>query len=563
MERIIFKEAEVIDPVNKKYFSTSFDDGINIISSEETSRGKSSLARVLYHALGANSPYDKKFKAPEKIYSVTLTYGQNEYKIVRYKYTYICYKDGLIINKINSDYKELSRLYEQEFGISVYLTDKNNNFDIAPAAFCFIPYVLDQDNSWKNNDLPFNNMGQFLDASRIDLYYFHLNVLNLSYYKINKDKIITEKEIITKRASISSILEEIKTLKEYYNVDSVTLSEEDAKVNLENMKIELTRAIESSVSIQTKLLVLDEELIKLNSQQDEIQRLLDNLLKEKKDLLNKTIKCPNCDADINLSDYDELRSSYSVEFLKESLKSINYDIECKRKERDNLKAQYIESVKITNSIRDRYDDDNELFKKYVKLNAIAKMLQAKETDAAKIIDAIALLEKRQLDLKAQLEQYYIRKLEVGNEFKDIYLSNLTRLGVRNITKKDIVPFKKIVLSGNQDPRSTLAFLFAFLQLKRKYNPDGFKLPIIIDSPFEGDPDRFNKNDIIRDIVNNCGVNEQVIIGLRNAKEYFKDVTSAYKIIELDTEKDSLLSAIKFKENSTKIYAMMSLFGIYG
>ena len=98
-------------------------------------------------------------------------------------------------------------------------------------------------------------------------------------------------------------------------------------------------------------------------------------------------------------------------------------------------------------------------------------------------------------------------------------------------------------------------------MKRKLNPTGFLLPIVIDSPFEGDPDKYNKMDIIRDIVNNCGKNEQILIGLRNAKEYFKDVTKPYNIIELDTEKDSLLSSVKFKENLTKMNAIMSLFGL--
>ncbi len=561
MERIILKEAGIIDPFDRKFFSTTFTDGINVISSEETSRGKSSLARVLYHTLGANAPYDKKFKAADKIFSVILSCGDVEYKVIRYKNTYICYKNGNIVEKINSDYKKLSRFFEQEFGFSVYLTDRNNNFDIAPTSFCFIPYVLDQDKSWKSNDLPFNNMGQFLDANRIDLYYFHLNTLNVDYYEINKDKIVTERKITEKRKSIDSMLEEIKTLKEYYNVDNIALNENDAKVNLENMRIELTYAVEKNISIQNRLMIIDEELIKLNSQKEETQNLLESLVKEQKDILTKSIKCPNCKVEINLSDYDELKSSYSVEYLKESLKSIDYDIQAKHKEKDILKKKYLESVAVSNNIRNRYDADDELFKKYVKLSALAKMLEAREEDVARVIDEINILDDSLIALKKILDKYSINKLEVGGEFKEIYLSNLTGLGIKNITKSDISPFKKIILSGNQDPRSTLAFLFAFLQLKRKLNPSGFLLPIIIDSPFEGDPDKYNKMDIIRDIVDNCGENEQLIIGLRNAKEYFKNVDKTYNIIELDTEKDSLLSSLKFKDNITKMNAVMSLFGL--
>lgn len=561
MERIIFKQAEIIDPVHKKSFRASFKDGINVITSEETSRGKSSLARILYHALGANSPYDKKFKAFDNVYSVELSYGNCEYRIVRYKNTYICYKNEDLVLKVNSDYKVLSRFYEQEFGISVYLTDKNNDFDIAPVAFCFVPYVLDQDKSWKSNDLPFNNMGQFLDSNRIDLYYFHLNILNVHYYETNKNRIIKERLATLKRNSISSILEEVKTLKEYYGADNIALNEDDAKVNIENMRIELTKALDRDISIQSRLMLLDEDLIKLNTQKDEAQSLLENLSKEKEDLLNKTITCPNCETVISLSDYDELKSSYSIQYLSESLKSISYDIEAKRRERDDLIKQYLESVKQSEAIREKYDSNNELFQKYVKISAINNMLQAKESDAAIIIDEINRLEDEIAALKIELEKFTVRRMEIGSEFKDKYLTNLIGLGVKNITKRDITPFKKIILSGNQDPRSTLAYLFAFLQLKREYNPSGFLLPVIIDSPFEGDPDKYNKKDIIRDIVNNCSANEQIIVCLRNAEEHFKDAPQDYNIIELHTEKDSLMSSVAYSENLSRITATLSLFGL--
>lgn len=561
MNRISFKSAEIIDPINSKYFSTEFQDGINVITSEETSKGKSSLIRVLYHALGANSPYDKKFKASEKIFCVSLKCGENEYKICRHKNCYICYKDGIIAEKISNDYKKLARFMEKEFGISVYLTDRNNQFDIAPVTYCFIPYVLDQDKSWKNNDYPFSSTGQFLDSNKIDLYYFHLGVLNVEYYETNKNRIVTERRIEDKRSSIASMLEEIKTIKEYYNVDNIAISEDDAKINLENMQIELTNALEKNVSIYTDVMILDEELIKLNSQKHEMQSLLEGLIKEQKDMLTKSIKCPYCESDIRLSEYDELKSSYSIEYLKESLKSIDYDIKIKRQEKDLLKNKYIKSVAISNNIRDRYNSNNELFEKYVKLNALEKMLAKREADVAKIIDEINCLKFNLENLKEQLNKYNKKKLEVNIKFKDTYLLNLISLGVTNITINDIVSFKKLILSGNQDPRSTLAFLYTFLQLKRELNPTGFLLPIVIDSPFEGDPDKYNKKDIIRDIVKNCGENEQIFIGLRNAREYFKDVNKSYNIIELKTEKYSLLSSIKFKENIENINIIMSLFGL--
>lgn len=558
MNRIIFNSVEIIDPINKKYIRKSFIDGINLITSEETSRGKSSLIRALYHSMGANSCYDKKFKANDKIFIVQFSSGDNRYRIIRYKNIYFCYKNENLIKKILNDYKELSKLYEQEFNMSVYLTDKNNKFDIAPVAYSFIPYVLDQDNSWKSNNLPFSNMGQFLDANRIDLYYFHLNVLNLEYYRINKNKLITEQRIHELKKRVELILEEIKTLKEYNNAKGVVINLDDAKVSLENMKNDLTKSIEENNFIQNQLLSIENRLITLNSQKYEIEKILDEIIKDKNQTLKTKIKCPECNTEIDLSNYDELKSSYTIEFLKENLKNINFDIEILCKERMVVREKYYMSTTNVEKIKNEYNSNNNLFEKYVSLNAVYKMLKNKEKDVAKVIDEINQLDDDLLQYKLKIDKYSITRTLCGAEFKDKYLDKLTRLGVKNITKNDLVPFKKIILSGSQDPRSALSFYLAFLEMKRNYNPDNFKIPLVIDSPFEGDPDEYNKQDIINDILSFYGFGEQLIIGLRNASDYFKDVDYPVNIITLTNDKDSLLSSIEFEKNINHVTAIVKL-----
>ena len=558
MDRIIFKSVEIIDPINKKYINKNFIDGINLVTSKETSRGKSSLIRALYHSMGANSCYDKKFKSNDKIFIIKFSSGDNYYQIIRYKNIYFCYKNENLIKKVINDYKELSRFYETEFDIAVYLTDKNNKFDIAPIAFSFIPYVLDQDNSWKSNNLPFNNMGQFLDAKRIDLYYFHLNVLNLNYYRINRDKIITEQRINSLKKQVELILEEIKNLKEYNNAKDVVINLNDAKVNLENMKNELTKFIEENNKIQGELLAIENRLIILNSQKDEIEKILDELLKDKNQILSTKIKCPECRTEIDLSEYDELKNSYTVEFLKENLKNIRFDIEALSKNRTSVREKYFDSVSNVEKIKNDYNSNNNLFEKYVSLNAIQKMLNKKEEYAASVIDEINKLDDDLIDLKLRVDKYSMQKTLCGAEFKQKYLDKLTRLGVRNITKNDLMPFRKIILSGSQDPRSALSFYLAFLEMKRDYNPSNFNLPLIVDSPFEGDPDQYNKQDIVNDILSFYTFGEQMIIGLRNANEYFNNINYPVNIIELENEKDSLLSSIEFEKNSKHISSVVKL-----
>ncbi|WP_211327977.1 hypothetical protein [Otariodibacter oris] len=62
---IFFKKIYIFDIVTKEAFVASFDKNITIVTSSSidgTDRGKSVLLRSLYHTLGADAYFDKKWK---------------------------------------------------------------------------------------------------------------------------------------------------------------------------------------------------------------------------------------------------------------------------------------------------------------------------------------------------------------------------------------------------------------------------------------------------------------------------------------------------------------------
>ena len=150
----------------------------------------------------------------------------------------------------------------------------------------------------------------------------------------------------------------------------------------------------------------------------------------------------------------------------------------------------------------------------------------------------------------------IKKEKLILIFKDFYYEELSKLGVVRVVREDIKNFKKHVLSGSQYVRSTLAFFITFLRLKKKHNINNFVFPLIIDSPFEGDQDSHDRNAII-DSLMNFVTDEQVIIGMRDAKEYFVKYGNV-NFIELNNDKGNVLLSSEFEENKEHNHAIAAL-----
>ena len=82
--KMTFKELFLFSPHEKKAKIITFENGINVITSNQedgTDRGKSVVMRSLYHALGAESFFEAKWDTKSKIYVLHLCIDDKEYYI--------------------------------------------------------------------------------------------------------------------------------------------------------------------------------------------------------------------------------------------------------------------------------------------------------------------------------------------------------------------------------------------------------------------------------------------------------------------------------------------------
>ena len=270
--RIIVESINIIDYIENKSKKVYFSKGLNVVTSGVTSRGKSSILRAVYHAMGANSDYDNPFDANKKIFEIGF--------------------------------------------YSVYLTDKKNNFEIAPTTYLFIPYFLDQDRSWKNEIIPFRNFQQFAGNKLIDLYYYHLGALDTNFFELTTNARLSKRRYSELKAKKDKNYIEMKLLREKYSVENISIDDESAKNTLHIMKNEINEALLDVKTIQRDIFNLENDIVK-----NEISlKSIDEILKEQnKELKNERIRkeeyivyCQNCGEEVDLSNFSECKCQYEI-----------------------------------------------------------------------------------------------------------------------------------------------------------------------------------------------------------------------------------------------------------
>lgn len=537
MEPLIVNNLFIIDDNLKKAAFLQFEKGINVVTSDLTSRGKSSALRAIAYSLGAEANYDSIFVPSNKYFQISFDYGRNTYKIIRFSRKFIVVKNNSIEEAFSGEIDRLSVFFEKEFGFSIYLTSREGKYEIAPPGYSLIPYFLDQDSSWKGKDTnPFKMAWQYVNDLN-DIYFYHTGIIDAEYGRIKNDVLVKSDKSKALNTKIEGLEKNICALKEYFETNKVSISKEDAELNLKILKRSLDNLLGKQHEIQDLIFEKENLISKYNIE-------IETMTKLKKDIdegtngSNRTI-CPNCGYEFSLEQfyYNKALIDDNVAFAEHMIESLEQET---RPLRDELDSVCEEINKTTNYYKNNEKD----FETFLKLQSVSILLEKLEKE---YLDICKQREQNTNSINEEntlLEKYEAKKTEAKSNFKDIYLENLKKLKITNVARNVIVPYQKVKISGNKYVRSTLAFFLSILELKRLQKFNNFNLPIIVDSPFEGDPDEINKADvieIIKDYYLKNRIGSQLFIGLREAKKYFNEDESVH-YIELKTDEDSLLDS---------------------
>jgi hypothetical protein len=507
--------------------------------------------------LGANSAYDKVFEANNKIFECIFSCDTNQYRVIRYRNKYLIYKNNTLVHNVRNNWRQLSEFYEREFGFSVYLDVKEKGLSLAPIAFSFVPYFLDQDRSWKKSILPFDNLEHVTQPSLVDLYYYHLNIKDNRFFKLKSNQKKYKAELERDIRKIEKLEDQVMELRKQFNLIDISIDESTSINSMKFIEKELSMQLKQIKTIQSSMYNIQNRIISAESQINEMERLINNLSNSE---IEEDFYCPHCEMPISSKEINRYVNTYNIEFLTSSIEIIENEVVELKNSYEIKEKQYIsKSKKLKESIENISEKKN-LIDDFVKAKGLSLLLEENEKLLSNLYLDLDDLRYKLDQASERFTEYSSRIRTVNKSFREEYHQNLINIGVTKSKIKYIEAFKKSVFSGSQYCRSTMAFFNTFQNMKYLMNREGFKLPLIIDSPFEGDQDGYNKENIISDILKNYRIGDQMILAFRDAHKLLGDreIKMNINVIDLEEDTEYLLSKTEYNENKNKLEAIINI-----
>jgi hypothetical protein len=183
MKNLVFEKICLISRKEKTARIEKFDPSQTVVLGENRT-GKSSLIKSLYAALGADPAKihpEWKDLAVETL--LFFSVDGEHYQIYRAGSLFgIFDANGSLLNKESSIVKGLAPKLAALFDFKLQLRMKSSGDSvIPPPAFCFLPYYMDQDNSWEKNWSAFYGLAMMHDYKK-DAAYYHCGLRPNEYY---------------------------------------------------------------------------------------------------------------------------------------------------------------------------------------------------------------------------------------------------------------------------------------------------------------------------------------------------------------------------------------------
>ena len=179
------KELYLFSPHEKKARRIAFEDGINVITSNQedgTDRGKSVVMRSIYHTLGAESCFEAKWDTKGKVYILHFSIGDDDFYMYRSADLYKFFDAERKLIFVSTHSQELAEQLKKFTNFAVMLPGRTNEkLEITPPVYNYLPYYLDQDHYDGSKYSSFKNLQQYPNFKDSVLFY-HLGIYDEEYF---------------------------------------------------------------------------------------------------------------------------------------------------------------------------------------------------------------------------------------------------------------------------------------------------------------------------------------------------------------------------------------------
>lgn len=449
-----------------------FKDGINIITSVNNGKGKTSLSKLILYAFGAKLEISANWNFNNLYTKVDFTINNKNVSVIRFKDTYkILYNDQSFIFLKQSDYNK--KLYEI-LNFDIMIKSKNSNeYIVAIPSILLLPNYISQFAKADEKSI-FLDLNMYSINDIRDTFYYHSGVLDNNYSEILKKCSFYEQEILKLDKDFDNTNNIIKYFQNKLdeNKNVIFLSDDDIDMDIKKYN--------NYVSHKNELY----ELIK---QLDTIKNNISLLKKTKRNndtirdsLLNGDIAtCPNCGYDISTFIEKSLKLNLAEENIVNELSNLNADkieLEKSIEKKKKFLTQLEEQVKIIDERRNKKTTANDVLVWKDELNA----LKVKYADIMRLKSDYEGELKKYKEIR---ESYSEKKLEVDRKYEQEFYNYLKELNITTIRlkelKKELKLNQRFKLEASEMPRLNIASFFAFQKSKKE---TALYFPLILDFP---------------------------------------------------------------------------------
>ena len=547
---IIFKKIYIFDILTKKAFVTSFEKGVNVVTSSSidgTDRGKSVLLRSLYHVMGADAHFDKKWKNEDKVYLLEFLVDNKKYFIYRHRKLFKVFNDLIQILFQTSSRTELSEFLGEIWSFEIFLPNRNTEkLEIAPPAYTYVMNFLDQDYYDGTNFNSFKSLGQYQNF-KPDVIYSQFGIYDKNYFERVKSKQnlferINESKDSYKKADemkgkVSNLLENV--------VVPENLQELERELSIRSK--EYNDILNSMNAFRYKLTNLRNEKYELEIALNQIERFKNNKEKEIKFILETDI-CPECHSVLN--DTTDLRSKRynSIEDSLYISDSIYEDIEKISKAIFQIESSYREFSNRLESYKKNINSAQEEIKNYTSYMGLNELYNSLNLELFNELQLQEELKDRIENIEEELKKVSEIKADINKKYYEMVDRQVLRFGLNELDESQYKAINRVFCaSGSNKPISTVIWYFILNNIKTCFNKKSLKLPMVLDSPKNAEMDYDKEQALIEYILENSSNYTQLIfssIGFERTKFIFE---GEIKIIELKNDKYQLLNSETFKE----------------
>ena len=547
---VIFKKIYIFDILTKKAFVTSFEEGVNVVTSSSidgTDRGKSVLLRSLYHVMGADAHFDKKWKNEDKVYLLEFLVDNKKYFIYRHRKLFKLFNDLIQILFQTSSRTELSEFLGEIWSFEIFLPNRNTEkLEIAPPAYTYVMNFLDQDYYDGTNFNSFKSLGQYQNF-KPDVIYSQFGIYDKNYFERVKSKQnlferINESKDSYKKADemkgkVSNLLENV--------VVPENLQELERELSIRSK--EYNDILNSMNAFRYKLTNLRNEKYELEIALNQIERFKNNKEKEIKFILETDI-CPECHSVLN--DTTDLRSKRynSIEDSLYISDSIYEDIEKISKAIFQIESSYREFSNRLESYKKNINSAQEEIKNYTSYMGLNELYNSLNLELFNELQLQEELKDRIENIEEELKKVSEIKADINKKYYEMVDRQVLRFGLNELDESQYKAINRVFCaSGSNKPISTVIWYFILNNIKTCFNKKSLKLPMVLDSPKNAEMDYDKEQALIEYILENSSNYTQLIfssIGFERTKFIFE---GEIKIIELKNDKYQLLNSETFKE----------------